>query len=129
MDGNGPIYLDLSLATQEERDFLALRSPDIVSPSLKSKTTSIWTVPARKAGIDIFREKLEAIPMFVGGQGPIAVDDEHGLLLTASVVTGYVEITELETGKKLARHYVGKFGRILRVERKGSPCLSGSDAG
>jgi succinate dehydrogenase / fumarate reductase, flavoprotein subunit len=76
MEGNGPIFMDLSLATKEERDFMASRSPDTVSPSLKSKTTSIWMVPARKAGIDIFREKLEVIPMFVGGQGPVEVDEE-----------------------------------------------------
>ncbi len=55
---------------------MASRSPDTVSPSLKSKTTSIWMVPARKARIDIWREQLEVIPMFVGGQGPIAVDGE-----------------------------------------------------
>lgn len=76
MEGNGPILMDLSLATQDERDFMGTRSPDIVAPSLKSKTTSIWTVPAEKAGIDIFREKLEVIPMFVGGQGPVEVDKE-----------------------------------------------------
>ena len=52
------------------------RAPDSVSPSLKSRTTSIWMVPAQKANIDIYREKLEVIPMFVGGQGPIEVDNE-----------------------------------------------------
>lgn len=76
MAGNGPIYMDLSLASPEERDFMTSRAPDYVSPSLKSRTTSIWMVPAQKAQVDIFKEKLEVIPMFVGGQGPIEVDHE-----------------------------------------------------
>jgi hypothetical protein len=46
----------------------------------------------------------------------LAVDDEHGLLVTASVVTGYLDVTELSTGHRLQHSYVGKYARIIQLD-------------
>lgn len=46
----------------------------------------------------------------------LTVDDDHGLILAASVVTGYMEVIDLDTGQRLKKEYVGKYGRILKVD-------------
>lgn len=58
---------------------------------------------------------LREIPAQFGVRAA-AVDDDHGLLLAISVVTGYLDVIDLERGRRLARHYVGDYCRILRVD-------------
>ena len=45
----------------------------------------------------------------------LAVDDEHGLLLAASVVSGCVDVIDLEKGEMVQRRYVGPYCRIMQV--------------
>ncbi|MDP2646969.1 MAG: FAD-binding protein [Desulfobacterales bacterium] len=69
--GNGPIYLDLTRSTPEELDFA--RGTHLAKDG--SVISGFWdTLPAK--GIHPDREKVEMMPMFVGGQGPIRVDLE-----------------------------------------------------
>ncbi len=69
----------------------------------------IWVYSA--PGLELLR-KLPA--QF--GVRPLAVDETNRLLLSASVVTGYLEVLDLRTGKKAQRHYVGKYPRIIRLD-------------
>jgi DNA-binding beta-propeller fold protein YncE len=46
----------------------------------------------------------------------VAVDDDHGLLLAASVVTGRVQVIDVETAELLQEHYVGKRCRIMQLD-------------
>ncbi len=69
--GNGPIYLDLTKATQEELDFA--RGRHLAKDG--SVISDFWSTLGKK-GVDGDREKVEMIPMFVGGQGPLWVDSE-----------------------------------------------------
>jgi hypothetical protein len=46
----------------------------------------------------------------------IALDDERGLLLAGSVVTGYVDVMDVESGKTLQHQYVAKYGRNIALD-------------
>jgi|GEM_PF-4175613 len=48
----------------------------------------------------------------------MAVDEERGLLMVASYLTGYMRIIDTETGKTLRRIYVGKRCRALVLDTK-----------
>jgi succinate dehydrogenase / fumarate reductase, flavoprotein subunit len=69
--GNGPIYLDLTKATQDEINFA--QGKHLAKDG--SVITDFWNTLARK-GVDACKEKVEIIPMFVGGQGPVWIDGE-----------------------------------------------------
>lgn len=71
--GNGPIYLDLTNATQEEIDFAL--GKHLYTPYAKggSVISDLWNTLEKK-GVNGIKEKVEIIPMFVGGQGPLRVD-------------------------------------------------------
>lgn len=58
---------------------------------------------------------LREIPSQFGVRAT-AVDDEHGLFLAASVVTGYLDVIDLERGECVARYYVGDYCRKLAVD-------------
>jgi hypothetical protein len=90
-----------------ERMALSEKRQELYLPDAEGGTVWVYSTPDLRL--------LRKIPVEFGVR-PIAVDDQRGWLLTASVVSGYVEITDLQTGRKLARHYVGKYGRILRVD-------------
>lgn len=47
---------------------------------------------------------------------PLAVDDQRGWLLAGGVITGFVDVIELETGRTLERHYVGRYTRRIALE-------------
>lgn len=75
--GNGPIYLDLTKATPEEIEFATGRYMH-KNTSIKKDGSAIsdFWVTLKEKGVDVFKEKIEMIPMFVGGQGPVRVDGE-----------------------------------------------------
>jgi hypothetical protein len=50
------------------------------------------------------------------GVRTLAVDDVNGLLLAASVVTGYVEVLDPATGRRLNRYYAGKYCRAMKTD-------------
>lgn len=50
------------------------------------------------------------------GVRPLAVDDEHGLLLMASVVTGYLSVVDIADGRPAGRYYIGKYPRTIRLD-------------
>lgn len=50
------------------------------------------------------------------GVRPMAVDEDRGWLLTVSVVTGYLEVIDLESGRTLQQHYVGKYARKIALD-------------
>lgn len=58
---------------------------------------------------------LDKIPTQFGVRA-LAVDETHNLLLAASFITGYIDVIDLKTGKKIQQHYLGKFARQLAVD-------------
>jgi succinate dehydrogenase/fumarate reductase flavoprotein subunit len=73
--GNAPIHLDLTHASQEEIDFAKGKHLDTPYSKWGSVISDFWRTLAKK-GVDAVKERVEIIPMFVGGQGPIRVDLE-----------------------------------------------------
>ncbi len=69
----------------------------------------IWVYSA--PGLELLRK----LPAQLGVR-PIAVDDEHGLLISASIVTGHLEAADPVTGRVSLRRYVGKYGRIIKLD-------------
>lgn len=46
----------------------------------------------------------------------IALDDERDLLLAGSVVTGYIDVIDVESGETLQHQYVAKYGRNIALD-------------
>jgi succinate dehydrogenase/fumarate reductase flavoprotein subunit len=72
-EGNGPIYIDFKNASPEEKEFAygkILNTAKLDRPIFHSP----WKVVREKGKGDFENDKLEFMPMFVGGQGPIKVD-------------------------------------------------------
>jgi hypothetical protein len=60
-------------------------------------------------------EVLRKLPALFGVRA-LAIDDDHGLLLAASAITGYVDVIDLTDGKTLQHHYVGPYSRIIGLD-------------
>jgi hypothetical protein len=90
-----------------ERMALSVRREELYAPDPTTGEIWVYSTP----GLRVLRK----IPTQFGVRA-LAVDEKNGLLLAASLVTGYVEIIDLETAKELDRHYVGKFCRIMAVD-------------
>jgi succinate dehydrogenase / fumarate reductase flavoprotein subunit len=73
--GNAPIYLDLTRSTQDEIDFAMGKHLDTPHAKWGSVISDFWNTLRRK-GVDGINERIEIIPMFVGGQGPLRIDLE-----------------------------------------------------
>jgi len=71
--GNGPIYLDLTDVSQDEIDFARGKHLDTPFAKWGSVISDFWNTLERK-GVDGYKNRIEMIPMFVGGQGPVRVD-------------------------------------------------------
>ncbi|MBI4322422.1 MAG: FAD-binding protein [Chloroflexi bacterium] len=70
--GNGPIYFDISQARPEEMDMI--RGKALKTERLgRALFMNPWTVTRAKGSIDMNADKVEFMPMFVGGQGPIRI--------------------------------------------------------
>ncbi len=50
------------------------------------------------------------------GSRTLTLDADRGLLLAASVVSGYVRMIDIESGETLQRHYVGKYARMIQLD-------------
>ena len=71
--GNGPIYIDFSKLSPEERE-IALSEENIPGKVQPVGRGNMLKLIREKTGIDPDKEKLEVIPHFNGGQGPIRID-------------------------------------------------------
>lgn len=49
---------------------------------------------------------------------PLAVDEEHGVLVAGGVLTGYVEVIDLQRGHRLQRHYVAPMCRRIALDTR-----------
>jgi succinate dehydrogenase/fumarate reductase flavoprotein subunit len=78
MAGYGPIRLDLSQASAEQKEDIAHggKGIDPVSRSWLSRALfkDIWRLLQVKGGISLDKDKVEFIPVFTGGGGPIRID-------------------------------------------------------
>jgi DNA-binding beta-propeller fold protein YncE len=90
-----------------ERMALSEKRQELYAPDAEAGRIWVYSTPDLRI--------LRKIPAQFGVRA-IAVDDDNGLLLAASVVTGYVDVIDLRTDQRIARHYVGKYGRIIRVD-------------
>jgi hypothetical protein len=90
-----------------ERMALSRRRAELYVPDAYGGMIWVYQTPDLKF--------LRKIPAQLGVR-PLAVDDERGFLFGASIITGYLDIIDIATGKRLQQHYVGKYGRIIQVD-------------
>jgi hypothetical protein len=90
-----------------ERMALSETRQELYAPDAEAGRIWVYSTPDLRI--------LRKIPSQFGVRA-MAVDDQNGLLLAASVVTGYVDVIDLRTDERIARHYVGKYARIIRVD-------------
>lgn len=77
--GRGPIYLDMSKLTPEERTYIDVGrsiAPGVETIPERLFCKDLKRVLLEKCDIDPDKDKVEMQPMFVGGQGPIRIDTE-----------------------------------------------------
>ena len=124
---NDVVYLNRVRAN--EITAFDVRRRAIVSPGVKSerwarmvlspKRQELYVTDAPRGTVHVYStpklEYLRDIQTQFGVRAT-AVDDENGLLLAASVITGYLDVIDLDNGQRLARYYVGGYCRNLRVD-------------
>lgn len=103
----GRVLCQVKSPARGERMVLARTRGELYVPDAQGGQVWVYSTPELNL--------LCKIPAQFGVR-PLAFDDEHGLLLNASVVTGYLDVTDPVTGKRLQHHYVGKYGRIIQVD-------------
>ncbi len=89
------------------RMFLSRGRRELYVPSILLCGVWVYSTPDL-----VFKKKIST--QF--GQRAFAVDEKNKLLIAGSGVTGYVDVYDLESGKRLQRHYIAKYSRNLAVD-------------
>ncbi|MEW6078199.1 MAG: hypothetical protein AB1724_10330 [Thermodesulfobacteriota bacterium] len=90
-----------------ERMVVSAKRNELYAPDAKAGTIWVFATPSLNL--------LRKIPAQFGVR-TLATDDVNGLLLAASVVTGYVEVLDPASGRCLNRYYVGKYCRVMKTD-------------
>lgn len=89
------------------RMVMSAKRQELYIPDPKRSEILVYSTPELKP--------LRKIPTQFGVRA-MAVDDEHDLLLAASLVTGYIDVIDLNTNKTIQHHYAGKYCRVMALD-------------